>query len=78
MNITLSADKSLIEKTRRYAKKHNTTLNNLIRNYLKKLVNTSDVLQAASEFESIAKSHAGESPSDFKFSREDIYTRMNK
>ena len=78
MNITLSADKSLIEKTRKYAKKHHTTLNNLIRDYMKKLVNASDALQNVSEFEEIAKSHAGKSPVGYKFNREDIYTRKNR
>ena len=34
MNITLSADKGLIAKSRRYARKNNTTLNSLVRNYL--------------------------------------------
>jgi len=31
MNITLSASEKLIEKSREYARRHNTSLNNLIR-----------------------------------------------
>ena len=54
MNITLSADKSLIAKARKYAQKHNTTLNNLVREYLKKIVNNSDVDKAADEFEKLS------------------------
>ena len=75
MNITLSADKSLIEKSRKYAKKHNTSINNLIRNYLNKLVSSTNAQQAASEFETNVKSYAGKSGKNFKFSRSDIYQR---
>ncbi|MCK5032174.1 MAG: hypothetical protein KAS18_01040, partial [Calditrichia bacterium] len=75
MNITLSADKSLIEKARRYAKKQNTSLNNLVRNYLKSILNDSDNNQAAEEFEKNALSFAGKSNSGFKFNRDEIYNR---
>ena len=75
MNITLSADKTIIEKARNYAKKHNTSLNSLIRDYLKKITNTSNVNAAADEFESIALSYAGNSDKGFKFNRNEIYSR---
>ncbi len=75
MNITLSADKSLIEKARMYAKKHNTTINNLVREYLRKITNHSDIDKAADEFEAIALEHSGKSSHDYKFNREDIYNR---
>jgi hypothetical protein len=75
MNITLSADKSLIEKARMYAKKHNTTINNLVREYLRKITGHSDIDKAANEFEAIALEHSGKSPNDYKFNREDIYIR---
>jgi dihydroxyacetone kinase len=76
MNITLSADKSLIEKARVYAKKHNTTINNLVREYLKKITGHSGVDKSAEEFEKIALVHGGKSHHDFKFNREDIYNRV--
>jgi len=75
MNITLSADKSLIAKARKYAQKHNTTLNNLVREYLKKIVYNSDSDKAADEFEKNALSHAGKSDLNYRFKREDVYTR---
>lgn len=75
MNITLSTDKALIEKARRYAKKHNTSLNNLIRNYLKSIVNDSDNIKAAEEFERNAMSFPGKSESGYKFNRDEIYDR---
>lgn len=75
MNITLSADKALIEKSRQYAKKHNTSLNNLVRNYLKRIVNEANAGENAAEYENNALSYAGHSASDYKFNREEIYSR---
>jgi hypothetical protein len=75
MNITLSADKTLIEKARRYAKKQNTTLNNLVRDYLRKITGQTDSIKTADEFESIALKHSGKSSKDYKFNREEIYKR---
>ena len=75
MNITLSADKDLISNSRLYAEKHNTTLNNLVREYLKRITNESDSNDIAQEFESLARKESGKSPDDFKFNRDDIYNR---
>jgi hypothetical protein len=77
MNITLSADKTLIEKARRYAKKQNTTLNNLVRDYLRKITGHTDVEKAADEFETIAMENGGKSSKEYKFNREEIYERTN-
>ena len=75
MNITLSADKEIIHKAREYAKRHNSSLNNLIRNYLKNLVDEMNASSAASEFEYLSTEFAGESPEGFIFNREDTYDR---
>ena len=75
MNITLSADKRLIEKSRDFAKKHDTTLNNLIREYLKRIVNEREMEEISLEFENLAKSQAGESSADYHFNRDEIYSR---
>ncbi len=75
MNITLSADKSLLDKARQYARKHNTSLNNLVRNYLKKIVNETDVAHNAEEFETNALSYSGKSESGYRFKRVEIYDR---
>ena len=76
MNITLSADKNLIERARRYAKKHNTSLNNLVRDYLQKIVSISDINSIADEFENNALNYAGTSDPDYKFNREEMYNRV--
>lgn len=75
MNITLSADKGLIEKSRRYARKNNTTLNSLVRGYLSKIAGGGNSSNVADEFESLAKSKAGRSPSGYKFDRDEIHKR---
>jgi hypothetical protein len=61
MNITLSADRNLVEKARRYAKEHGTSLNQLIRDYLERLAGDISPEEAAREFELIATSMPGDS-----------------
>ncbi len=78
MNITLSADKKIIEKARMYARKQNTSLNNLVREYLKKITDHADADKAAEEFESIALEYGGKSGRDYKFNREEIYNERIK
>ena len=76
MNITLSADKKLIEKSRAFAKKHNTSLNQLVREYLMRLVSHGELKETASEFERLALDNSGKSPEGYAFDREDIHSRV--
>jgi len=77
MNITLSASENLIEKSREYARRHNTSLNNLIREYLKKLSDSSldNNITAGESFAAMTRTYAGESSPDYHFDREDLYDR---
>ncbi len=75
MNITLSADKDLIEKSRAFARKHNTSLNQLVRNYLARLVAQGDLKEMALEFEHLALSDSGSSPEGYTFDRDELYSR---
>jgi predicted house-cleaning NTP pyrophosphatase (Maf/HAM1 superfamily) len=75
MNITLSADQEVIAKSRQYAKAHNTTLNNMIREFLKDISGECDNLANSDEFVRIAKTMSGRSDSTFKFDREEIHDR---
>jgi hypothetical protein len=75
MNITLSASKELIEKSREFARKRNTTLNNLIRNFLISIGGEDDRDRIAEEFAELARNHAGKSAKDFKFNRDSVYDR---
>ncbi len=74
-NITLSADESLIAAARAYAQAHQTTVNQLIRDYLARLTGHADGPEAAEEFAELARSHAGRSPDGWSFSRREIHDR---
>ncbi len=78
MNITLSADKELIEEARKYAKKKQTSLNSLIRELLNKIINNKDTIADADEFESLALNYSGKSEDGYKFDRDEIYQRGDK
>ncbi len=75
MNITLSANEELIERARAYARRHGTTLNNLIRAYLEQITNELDRDAAAEEFSQLCKENAGTPDRTFRFNRSDVYDR---
>ena len=75
MNLNLSADKELIKKSRKYAKEHNTSLNNLVREYLNKISGKQDADGSAEEFMRLASTMSGRSPQGYTFNRESIYGR---
>ncbi len=75
MNITLSADEALINKGREYARSHNTSLNQLVRDYLLRLTGGTGAEKVADEFVRLASSMAGQSDADFTFSRDAVYDR---
>jgi hypothetical protein len=61
MNITLSAQDELVEKAREYAREHGTSLNQLIREHLERLVGMVPRDVAADEFVAVARDMAGDS-----------------
>lgn len=71
MNITLSADAATIQRTRKYAREHGTSANQLIRDFLNDLTEQDSREQAAAEFARNAFDHGGRSPKGFRFNRED-------
>ena len=75
MNITLSVDEQLLAKCREYAKKHQTSVNQLVRDYLATVSGEQDSAAVADEFKRLAKNRAGRSPRGFKFDREALYDR---
>lgn len=75
MNITLSADEKLIARARAYAREHNTTLNQVIRDYMERLTGRPDGEEAAAEFAALAREHSGRPDRDFKFDRHAIHDR---
>ncbi|MFP4430395.1 MAG: DUF6364 family protein [Spirochaetaceae bacterium] len=61
MNITLSADEDLVENAREYARRHGTSLNQMVRDYLRTLTAAETREEAAEAFEAVARSMAGDS-----------------
>jgi hypothetical protein len=75
MNITFSADRKLIENARAKAQAQGQTLNEMIRQYMMRLTGEMDAKQAAEEFATIARDHAGRSDPGFVFDRRAIHSR---
>ncbi|MFP4353833.1 MAG: DUF6364 family protein [Phycisphaerae bacterium] len=73
MNITLSADVRLVERAREYAAAHGTSLNQLVRDYLERLVGVQPLEDAAAEFARRARTESGSSGAGPRIRREDIY-----
>jgi hypothetical protein len=71
MNITLAADDDTVKRTREYARQHGTSVNQLVRDFLKSLTAHEDRGRVAEEFMRNARDHAGHSPAGFRFSREE-------
>jgi hypothetical protein len=75
VNITLSAEDDLVAKARAYAQTRNTTVNQLIRDYLGRLTGQMDPQQAAEEFAELAHNRGGRSDEGFAFDRRDAHVR---
>jgi hypothetical protein len=75
MNITLSADKDIVEKARELAHKRGQSLNGLIRDYMESITRQEDREEAANAFSNNALSGSGQSDEGFSFSREDAHQR---
>ena len=75
VNITLSAEDDLVAKARAYAQTRNTTVNQLIRDYLGRLTGQMDPQQAAQEFAELARSRGGCSDEGFVFDRREAHVR---
>lgn len=71
MNITLAADDDTVKRTREYARQHGTSVNQLVRDFLKSLTAHDDRDRVADEFVRNASAHPGRSPDGFRFNREE-------
>lgn len=74
-NITLSADEKLLTEVRAYARAHDMTLNQLIRDYMRCLIGGKSGADAAGEFASLSRDRAGESADGFRFDRQSAHMR---
>ncbi len=77
MNITLSADTETVARTREYAQKHGTSVNQLVRDFLESLTGQEDRDRVAEEFARNATTEAGRSPIGFRFDREESHRRQD-
>jgi len=75
MNITLSTDSQTIERARRFAKRRNTSLNSLVRKYLKEIAGNRDRISLAEDFAKTAMKKSGHSADGFKFDRDEAHRR---
>ena len=75
VNITLSSDAETVRKARQYARTHNTTLNQLVRDYMGRLIGDDTPMDAASEFARVAWGYAGRSPEGYRFDRSEVHQR---
>lgn len=73
MNITLSADAELVRRARAYAQEHNTTLNQMIRDYLTQVVGDMTPEEVAERFGEVARTRPGRSAAGWKFERNAIH-----
>ncbi len=74
MNITLSADKTLIKKAREYASKHDTSLNKMVRAFLQSIVSKPDFKKDLEFFLNTVERIQGNSNGK-TWTREEIYER---
>jgi len=72
MNITLSVDEKTVARARKRAEAMGTSLNQVIREYLKKLAGSDDVERSIEEFERLS---GGGHSQGWKFNRDEIHER---
>jgi hypothetical protein len=77
MNITLSADTETIQQTRKYAREHGTSVNQLVREFLAGLTGWKAGDEVAEEFERNATEHGGRSPKGYRFDRAQAQRRRS-
>ena len=70
MNITLSADAQVVEKSRRLAREQGSSLNQLIRDYLTQLAGAQQADDVSAEFRRLALEKGGRSDAGFLFDRD--------
>jgi len=74
MNLTLSIDDEVIRDARRRAEAMDTSVNQLVREYLEQLVGKTDPNADAAEFERLSQVAQGDSRG-WKFNREELHER---
>ncbi|SED83206.1 hypothetical protein SAMN05444161_4136 [Rhizobiales bacterium GAS191] len=75
-NITLAVDEDVLDKVRKYAVSHGTTVNAIVREHLEQIARNGDRLkQAVAELRRLSENATAELGLDYKWNREDCYDR---
>jgi plasmid stability protein len=75
-NITLAIDDDVLEKVRRYAASHDTTVNALVRDHLAQIAKNTDRLkQVVAELKQMSETSSADLGPDYKWRREDCHER---
>ena len=74
MNLTLSVEDDIVEGARRRAKALGTSVNQLVREYLKQLAGNTNREALLQEFREMSKHPTGDSKG-WKFNRDEIHER---
>jgi hypothetical protein len=76
-NITLSIEENTLHQVRKYAAEHNTTVNALVREFLKRKARESDTgkrrREAAARLLELSRKSKGRMEKGWKFDREKLY-----
>lgn len=73
-NVTLAVDEKLLEASREYARRHHTTVNKMVRDFLQQEVGQQGKINWVDEFLRLTKEGGGNSRG-WKWNREEIYDR---
>jgi len=74
MNVTLSIDDEVIQRARRRAEAMGTSVNQLIRDYLREFSGKTDPNEDAAEFKKLSRLAKGNSRG-WKFNRDELHER---
>jgi hypothetical protein len=75
-NITLSADSETIAQVRIYAREHNTTVNQIVRDHFTALLEQKPHRETLAErLDQLIEKYAGYPEEGWKFNREELYLR---
>ena len=72
MNITLSIPNEIVENVREYAQRHNTSMNQLVREYLKKYTQADEHQKIAEEAMAFFQQIVPTLPKNAKISRDEM------
>jgi hypothetical protein len=75
-NITLAIDEDVLKAARKYAAKHNTTVNGMVREYLMRLATFEErAAKAREELVRLSETSEGRLGENWKWNRDELYDR---